>query len=383
MQRYTEPKMHTPNGENSVWYISYYFTDSITGQKRRYRETGDVNRIKNKRLRKSYLRALKDARANLLLRGWTPTDGMPEYRDSDSEKTYILDALDKAVSVKRLVQSERAHSSFKNRIELFKKYLYRSNLAFLNVKEISRKHISDYLEYRLLDQKVSSRTRNNDLIDLKSAFNVLVEKELIEKNPCLGVKKIPQQTEMHEDFTKEELKRIFDYVNEHDNNLGLFIKLIYYSGLRPIEATRIKLSYINLEKRCIQMPVGSLKDKNSLQLKIINDSIVADLLKLEIDKYPKDYFLFSALGKPSITGTTRDYITDKVKKVKTKLGLPENKTLYGFKHTFVSLLLEKQVPHIEIMKITGHKTLSSFQVYARRFLTDLPNDYSNLYDIRF
>ena len=31
------------------------------------------------------------------------------------------------------------------------------------------------------------------------------------------------------------------------------------------------------------MPAGSLKDKNSLQLKIINDSIVVDLLKLDVE----------------------------------------------------------------------------------------------------
>ena len=366
MQLYTEPKMHTPNGSDSVWYISYYFTDPISGIKKRYRETGDVNKIRNKRLRQSSLRALRDARSNLLLRGWSPLEGMPSETQNPHQKTYIVDALDKAIAIKKTIQSKSAHQSFINRIETFKRYLFKQGLGYLEAKEIRAVHIIEYLEYRISAKGVTSRTRNNELIDLKAAFNVLLERELIDKNPCLRLKKLPQQTELHEDFTKEELIKIFEYLNSKDRNLGLFIKLIYYSGFRPIEATRIKLSFINLDKKCIQMPIGTLKDKNVLQLKVINDSIIKDLAQLELHKYPDDYFLFSANGKPSKNGTTRDFFTDRFKKLKLALNLSDNKTMYGFKHTFVSLLLEKQVPHIEIMKITGHKTLSSFQVYARR-----------------
>ena len=78
-------------------------------------------------------------------------------------------------------------------------------------------------------------------------------------------------------------------------------------------------------------------------------------------------------------------ITKLFKKVKIIFNLPEEFTIYSFRHTFITKLYrrlrEKYAPFqakSELMLITGHSTMSSLEKYLRDIDAELPEDFSDL-----
>lgn len=177
---------------------------------------------------------------------------------------------------------------------------------------------------------------------------------------------------------------IFQYLEEKDGYLLLYLKFVSYNFLRPLEVCRLKIGDINLNAKTI-----SFKAKNSpLKTKIIPEILFKELP--DLSKFDKNSYLFTAEGFGKYSETKlenrRGYFTKRFNKVvKQKFDLDLDHTLYSFRHTFITKLyreLAKMASPFEsksrLMQITGHSSIKSLDNYLRDIDADLPDDYSQL-----
>ena len=70
---YTLPKLHNAKGDISKdWYVYFYYTDKLTGQKKQFRYKQGINRLKAKRRREEEASAIREALLVRLDSGWNP-----------------------------------------------------------------------------------------------------------------------------------------------------------------------------------------------------------------------------------------------------------------------------------------------------------------------
>lgn len=294
----------------------------------------------------------------------------------------VKDALNKAIILKTNIVSPTTLSDYRSRINQFQKWLLNHYETVDDINQINKKMVVEFLNHVQLS--TSPRNRNNYRTVLSSIFQVLEDNEIITKNFISQIKAIRSMPKRHKTYSPKEQEDIFDYLENHDKLLLLYIKFISYNMLRPIEVCRLRVKDIDIEERKL-----SFQAKNKvLKTKIIPDILIKELP--ELNRLNPDDLLFTPDG---IGGTwdaklvnRRDFFSKRFKKViKDQFGYNENYGLYSFRHTFITKLyrglrqeLSTNEAKSKLMDITGHTTMAALNKYLRDIDAELPEDYSKL-----
>ncbi|MEQ3662202.1 MAG: site-specific integrase, partial [Flavobacterium sp.] len=232
--------------------------------------------------------------------------------------------------------------------------------------------------------KTSARTRNNTRVDLSSLFQVLEDNEMIPTNFIKSISLLKTVPERNKTYTPTMQNDIFNYLEESDPLLLLFIKFVSYNFLRPVEVCRLKVRDIDIKDKKLY-----IKAKNkAVKIKIIPEKLIKELP--DLTNLNQDNYLFTPSGYgiewEATENNRRDHFTKRFKEVVKdhfKLGLDYG--LYSFRHTFITKLyrnIREESTQFEaksiLMGITGHTTMSALEKYLRDIDAELPEDYSKL-----
>jgi integrase len=366
------------------WYIFYYCLNPHTGKKERFRETLGINRIQHPKERQEALIQAKIAKQILLDNGWSPYqkfDPDTFLKEAGLLFTTFEDAVNQVLAHKKLHLKPTSFVPLNSRSLSFLDYLQTAGLAGINVKAVSKKHVLAFLDEQTQQRNVSNRTRNNILTDIRTLFSTMMDMELVDSNPAARIKKLKTESVKNETYTDDEVIKIFDWMDKNDPQLSMFCSFIAFDFIRPVEITRLTVGDIDLVNKVITLPASKTKTGLSATIPMV-DFMIPKLEKMNLHKYPKDYFLFSAQKCPNAIGTTRDYFTCHFAILKKELGFGINHTMYGLKHTFVCHLLEQGVPEGEIRRRTRHKTASAFNSYITKYNKQQHNDISDYFKLR-
>lgn len=356
------------------WHVSYKEIDP-SGKEVRRRSFGQINREKDLDKRRQLLVELHEKVTYLLLSGKGPEK--PIF-----SKVNIYKSINQLIEDKKKYLKKKSIPSIEFHLGKFKEWLVINDKETLHPSEVSK---NDILEYRkwLLGGGISNRTVNNNLSEVSCLFNYLIdtEEKYSYKNPVSQVTKLPSRSENHVAYTTEQFQSMLDYMKENDQELLFFVKLIAFGYFRTDEAKYLRVGDVDLAARKITLSAQNNKG-NKRTNKIIQSIIIDEFEKRNLHQYPKDYFLLSYGNKPGPISVGENYFRKKFRKVKKKFGLSKMHTIYGFRHTSVTQLLEGGIKWHKAMDLTGHNNMESFQQYARSIMGKQAEDMSNVYTVK-
>ena len=146
-----------------------------------------------------------------------------------------------------LVYSELSHS---RKTVLSQKTTYNQLTKFfpdMQIKELTRDKIMDFIQYRL--RKISPYAAKRDLNYLSSAFNWGIQKNYLENNQCVGIKRprLPEKQPLY--FTIEEFNKILEVIDNEDlKDVALFA---VNTGLRQMELLRLIWQQVNMDEKIL------------------------------------------------------------------------------------------------------------------------------------
>jgi integrase len=346
------------------WCISY----SFDGKQVRVKQ--GINRYKTYDERLVHAQALLVHITNKLNNGYNPHD----------EKAWATKVLVANLTLTDAIAQFKDYHE--NKIHSKKKTIqtYLSKLTALD-KYLSGAMVRD-IETKDLEAFVYSKIQNGDFSNqsVKSAkrifsafFNFCMQQKYIEVSPYSGfdkkIKSVKQTPPKHRPFTSEELKKVMDYLDEHDAYCAFVCRFIYYTCLRPKEIRDIKLEYIDMDKRILTLPAHAKKVTHNYASDIIHlDNTTIDLLEsVNLRNFPSDYYLIGCtthiIGKNRI-GENTPY--NRFRTALEKLNMHEqNFDFYGIKHTSNIHRYEQNWALPEIMKINRHKSLLMTMEYFK------------------
>ena len=256
----------------------------------------------------------------------------------------------------------------------------------ITVGNLKPQDIQDFYQSLFADGVVANTVIHYHAL-LRRAFQQAFKEERIDANPFDRVGR-PKKNKFHgENYTQEELLTLLHLAR--GDVIYPAILLAGAMGLRRSEALGVRWSRIDWEKRTVLLdtkiveyrengkkkvePVEEMKNKSSRRTLPLPDPVV-EMLQVQKDHrevYRKmfqgsynaqylDYVCVNQLGellRPS-------YVTDHFRELLEKYGLRHIR-FHDLRHTFASLLINQDVPLINVSNFLGHSDLSTTaNIYA-------------------
>lgn len=350
-------------GKPGKWYVQYYEYNPVTKQKVRHRESGYINRQHDLVKRQILIEQLQ---AEIMM---TIGQRIIQRHQSDNK---IQDKINQYLADKKTTLRGTSIKNMKLALRYFNDYLNKNNLQKMQLHQINRQNI---LQFRTeLSAKSGNKSVNGHISFVRTFFNYYkdnFENEVL-KNPCDGVKKLPETSETHVAYTQEMKEKIFKHLADHDEQLLLYCQFVGMGFFRCNEIRFLKIGHIDFINKTITIPASASKTRKR-QVRPLLESFFELLQGLQ--SYSTESYIFS-YGGPGAKQIHYNYFQKRFKKVKKEFNLNKRYTVYGFRHTFISRMIQNGAKWHELMKYTGHTTMEAFSKYARSLVSAPAEDLS-------
>ena len=387
--KYTEPdispKNPTAKDIGKDWFVWFRFFDDSTGKWKLIRKKGGINYFSKFKERLVEANALKSQIKDYLNQGWNPLAGTL-VSDDATEDTPLIVLIEDMFLLKTKglrVDSVKNYRVSKN---YFVKWLNDTNRSKITLSQFfpydpHKKEYSNRLAHAFLDwlaglSQIGNTTWNNYKQAIKFLFNMFVKRKMISENPFLGIKNKTEAPTKNHPFTDEELEKIWAHLRANNTFLYKVSLLLYYCYIRPIEITRIQIKEVQLDQDRFALPASKTKNRKARYPKI-PPRLKEEMARMQIEKYPSDYFLFGRGWDISVDPIRRTQITDAFTAVFKKLGITD-RNLYSFKHTGVINAYRAGVKIKAIKEQCDHATLDETDNYMRSLGIETNDEYKNV-----
>jgi integrase/recombinase XerD len=210
----------------------------------------------------------------------------------------------------------------------------------------------------------------------KALFNFLEFEDKIQTNPFRKMRiniKVPRILPCVMDM--QEILQIFKVIYKHKNEIKdpasyayleavrsiVIIELLFTTGARVSEIANLKVEDINLNNGNVIIKGKGNKERI---IQICNKETIAILKEYNTINKNKislnGFFLINRFDKK----ISDQSIRNSVKKNALKAGISKHITPHVFRHSFATLLLEKEVDIKYIQSFLGHSSIMTTQIYT-------------------
>ena len=254
--------------------------------------------------------------------------------------------------------------------------LYQWNLSKnkKRISEIKKFDTSQYISY-LFSQNLKSSSVNRKISSLKTFFNFLLKKKLIEANPFADQIMPKKPVSLPKSISEDDVVKLLGAPKE-DSLIGIrdraMLELLYASGVRISELVNIKFSDLDLERNIIKV-----FGKGSKERLVPFGEDAAQCISAYIDERKKNkslasikYIFLNNRGKK----ISRHAFWHRLKEYCLEIGLKQDISPHTLRHAFATHLLNRGADLRSVQVLLGHSDLSTTQIYthiAKQRLSEL------------
>lgn len=325
-------------------------------------------RIKLNRYRQSYKRKndfLKFAEgiANQinvkLAGGWTP---LGETRNARFY-TPFGDVIDAYLKDRQGEVRHATYLSYSSAGKVMKDWV-EAKLSGCQIIDFNRVHALEFMQYLRDERNVSNRTYNNYLKLARLFFEWSVQHCYCKEDPFKTIKARKKEVKKRVVISQEVRTGILKYLNDKDPAFLIFLELVFFALMRPMEIRRCRISQLHLDDHYIHIPADQAKcwaDRNAP----LSDELIARIRTyLNMYAHTREDYLFSSYFRPGSSQIGKKAIWKRWEKVRKALELDENQTIYSLRDSGIVDMLHSGVDDLDVMHAAGHHDLSITSVYA-------------------
>lgn len=326
-------------------------------RKRFYRFGGKTDKEKEKEAKKTAREVNRLLAQGFVLDPEVPGEVFPKE---------LWPALHRAASIRLIGATYHVSKSLRQLMARLEEYLFPKGLDKMDINNWSKANSLEFLDFLRETRNISNRTRNNYRDSLVGLFQVLVDREHLDKNPAAGIKPLKSKSATHKAFSKEQQEVLESYLKINNYGLYVFTRLIYHGFLRPVEILRLRVSDVDLENDLILILAHQAKNKKQMPV------VIPPPLKTVMEDYFKKYrppeymYLFSKGFRPGMDPWHRNRFSEAHKKALKATGLYDGLlTGYSWKHTGVCNAYRAGLDIKSIQAQCRHHSLQETETYLR------------------
>ena len=289
---------------------------------------------------------------------------------------YINDYLNYILLEKRL--SKNTYDSYEFDLNCFNNYF--KNTKISNIKE---EDIVLYLEYLKKDKKLTSRSIERHLTTLRGLFKYLVKMEVLDYDIMKNIDNLKIGKHLPMTLSMEELDKLMNISldNPYNYRTKAMLELMYGSGLRVSELVNLTLNDIDLYNDTILIhgkgskerivPLGDYAKEYLVEYLNVRNSLIK-----RKNGNPDKLFLNNH-GMP-ITRNGFNFLLNNLLKEK---GIDKKITPHTLRHSFATHMLDNGADLRTIQELLGHSDIVTTRIYTHVSKKQIQNNYDK-YEIR-
>lgn len=403
---YSEVQLYYPKDEEGrpliapkkQWYVYYSYRNPFTGFMQRIKDYCGLNSYKTAAERLEAGKAWIKAYELLLDNGFNPFDAKGiEEKDMPGEiaKTVytVKSGLQYAYDNKLGSWKSSTADDYLFRMGVFMEYAQMNKFDHMDIRELRDVHIIGFLNW-LINPKgrnVGNTSQDNYKRAISGLLGKLKKDKIISANPAAGIETKKDRPKKNKPFTPEEVRKLRDYMLQHDKKLYEFVMLIIYTFLRESEIIRLRVKDIHLEQGFLYADTKG----DTQAIKKMIDPICRMFANKNLAAFPEEAHIFTNTGEIEIWEAKEkskvDHFGNRFKKVKRVLGFGKDYGLYSFRHSaaldlYFSYVRKGFNDHesvLKVMPIIGHQDPETTRNYLRDIGGMIPKDYTDLYTLEF
>ncbi len=217
-------------------------------------------------------------------------------------------------------------------------------------ESIENDDVKLYLSHLLGDKHLSANTLNLVRAALLFFYNQILEINITKiKTPKIE-KTLPTV------LTKKEVINLFKATNNFKSKLML--KLLYSSGLRVSELTKLRYEDIHFDEKTGIVHQGKGKKDRMF---ILSQEVIDNLITFQKKQNKTKGYIF--INNKNLPISTRN-IQKLIKNSARKANINKNVTPHKLRHSFATHLLEAGTNIRMIQELLGHSNLQTTQIYT-------------------
>lgn len=343
------------------WYV-YYSYRNENGALIPFKIRGGINRVKDLKERKAYGTDLVAKTNKLLGEGWSPFVTAGSNKNPLGNLT-LLETIDEVLKIKAPELRHKTNLTYKSTINIFKGFLLLNEIQGIKPKYFTPLNAQEYSDYLITVKKHAPKTHNNNLINIKTIFNLLKPRQLIDIKPFDGVKTKKEgegRIIFYSDLQKQTIKK---HLEASNHPLYLYVQLIFYCFIRPKELMDLKVKHIDFNSKNIIVPADIAKNSKNGIVPIHNK--LFPLLKKKYHALDPETYLFGHKLLPNCNHYQRDRATESHREMLKGLGVSNEHKLYEWKHTGARLFILSGKNPFDLMIYMRHSSLDETMTYIR------------------
>lgn len=281
----------------------------------------------------------------------------------------ITELMDRYLSVIKRQHSEGTYRFYLSHLNHFKKWL--NTRAIIHVNEIKYNVIDDYIAE--MKATASNATINKRVGILKRMYRDMK----IKFDYLQSINKLKEQKKTFSALNRNQYIELRKYIKDYPETLtnGLyhkcFLALLADTGARVQEIMSIEKKYVNLESKEILLTHTKTKEERTVYF---TESLALPIIEKMLKVKHNHKFLLHNIEKnrPAIYEDVR-YI---FRQVKAKLGIKKIHS-HMLRHTLATTLIEAGADIASLMRILGHRNISTTERYLHVSNTHIKKVYQN------
>ncbi len=282
----------------------------------------------------------------------------------------ISDFLDYIILEKGLTDNTRSSYTFD--LECFNNY-FRN----MNIKDINKQDLLDYLKYLKETKKLSSRSIERHLTTLRGFYKYLKKMNIINEDITTNIDNLKLEKHLPSVLEPEEIDKLMDIKLNNPFNIRTkaMLELMYSSGLRVSELVNLTINDIDLYNNIIIVngkgrkerivPIGEIA-KESLS----NYLSCRNVLLKKKNGNPQELFLNN--HGQAITRNGFNYLLNNVLKEK---GIEKKVSPHTLRHSFATHMLDNGADLRTIQELLGHSDIVTTRIYTHISKKQIQENY--------
>jgi integrase/recombinase XerD len=290
----------------------------------------------------------------------------------------------KIIFENHLVGSGYKKTTIRGHLSYLKKFFnFLSGKKIFDLKEVTRNDIKDYLGYlhafvsKETGELLANETKRGNYSTVKVFFRSLYNLELILTNPAQDVPAIKKSKIEKVIFSETEISELLDSIDINDP-FGLrdraCFELMYSSGLRIGEVSRLNIGDVDFEERVIVIKKSKFNKDRIIPI----SEVASEFLKLYVgDRIKKkDEALFigrsGRLGGKTISVRFRRLLVKNDMKKKSL-------TAHSVRHSVATHLLEHGADIRYVQELLGHSAIETTAGYTHMMYESIKRVYKSFH----
>ena len=273
--------------------------------------------------------------------------------------------------------SENTRIAYQGNLDEFQKFC----IERFDVKDIDK---TEYTVIRswivfLIEAGNTNRTVNRKISVLRSYYKFLLKTGTINASPLKQHKPLKESKKINVPFTVEEVSNVLDgnyFSIDYEGYLQRsIITMLYYTGIRRMELTTLKLNDLDLNASTIKVLGKRNKERLIPLLPEAVDCMQKYLeYRKKLDNIIDDKVLFlSKLGRKVTDGFVYKTVNNYFSKVSTKV----KRSPHMLRHSFATHLLNNGADLNAVKELLGHESIAATQVYTHTSMEQIKKIYAD------